>query len=269
MKAIAVTSRFVTFVALATLSAVAVRAQTPGQKPPPSADSLHAIEQRGSRLARYDFVAWVATDSLLARGVKLEPGGLYVVRPVSDGTWEAVFGRLNAATGAFLIDYIVRQRHANPTQLDVEAFATPYPDTGFVLRAARAITAATRDFGPQQRPYNASILEQPDGGLFVYLMPAQLRQDVFPLGGDVRYHFSPDGRQLLAKRRLHNAILEFSASIAGGNTLQAGTHRAVLDDIPEDTDVFHVLVRKPRVPEYVVTDEFLYGISPDGHIRLV
>src|SRR4051812_17157051 len=74
---------------------------------------------------------------------------------------------------------------------------------------------------------------------------------------------------LVAKRQLHNALLEFTARGDSNHTLQAGTHTAILDDIPEDTDVFHVLVRQPRVPDYIVTDAFLYIIDPDGRIRLI
>lgn len=46
-------------------------------------------------------------------------------------------------------------------------------------------------------------------------------------------------------------------------------HTAVLDDIPEDTDVFHVLTRRPSVPEYVMTDAFLYAISTKCDIRIL
>ena len=117
--------------------------------------------------------------------------------------------------------------------------------------------------------YNAAVLERNDGSLYVYLMPAQVQDGVFPLGADARYHFTADGRTLVAKLQLHNALLEFSARGDSNHTLQAGTHTAILDDIPEDTDVFHVLVRQPRVPDYIVTDAFLYIIYPDGRIRLV
>jgi hypothetical protein len=73
----------------------------------------------------------------------------------------------------------------------------------------------------------------------------------------------------VAKRQLHNALIEFAPRPDPNNTLQAGTHTAILDDIPEDTDVFHVLVREPRVPEYIVTDAFVYTIYTDGRIRLL
>lgn len=244
------------------------RDTTPARKAPPSADSLAAITRRGRDLARYDRVAWTATDSVMARGYRPTAEDRYVVRRMPDSTWEARFGRLTAAGDTFLVHHVVRQRATDPTQFTVEALATPRADTGFALRATRAIGEALRDFGTQPRPYNVAVLERPDGGLFVYLVPAQVQAGVFPLGGDVRYHVSADGRRILVKRQLHRAILERSVDPRGPNGLVAGTHTALLDDVPEDTDVFHVLVREPRVPEYVITSEFLYHIATDGRIEL-
>ena len=44
-------------------------------------------------------------------------------------------------------------------------------------------------------------------------------------------------------------------------------HTTVLDDIPEDTDVFHVLARQPAIPEYIVTESFIYKVESNGQIR--
>jgi hypothetical protein len=162
---------------------------------------------------------------------------------------------------------VVRQKLNDPNNFDVVSFAPARPDTGYFARGARALVRAREDFGTTQRPYNAAVLERPDGGLWVYVVPAQTRVGVFPLGGDVRYQMSADGRTILAKRQLHNAILERSVPLAAQGQLKAGTHTAVLDDIPEDTDVFHVLVREPGVPEYIVSDAFMYVIGTNGAIR--
>jgi hypothetical protein len=65
-------------------------------------------------------------------------------------------------------------------------------------------------------------------------------------------------------------VIEFGAQFRNappGSQLEAGTHTAVLADLPEDTDVFHVLIRTPRVPEYVMTDHFAYRIETDGKIN--
>jgi hypothetical protein len=254
------------------VAACIVGAQTPStqaqQIAPPAADSLRAISRRGLLLAQYDFVASVASDSLVARGITPGPRDTYVVQPTSDTTWQAVFGELSAAEDTFRIKVIARQRATNPAQFDLERYASLRADTGYVLRAARAIAAATRDFGAQSRPYNSAVIERTNGDLFVYLLPAQTRAGVFPLGGDVRYEFASDGRRLIAKRRLHNTIIEFTGRKLDGSTLVAGMHSAVVDNIPEDTDVFHVLVRQPQIPEYVVSDEFVYRILPTGYIQL-
>jgi hypothetical protein len=39
--------------------------------------------------------------------------------------------------------------------------------------------------------------------------------------------------------------------------------------VPEDTDVFHVLARKPSLPEWIATKSFVYQIQPDGSIKYV
>jgi hypothetical protein len=94
---------------------------------------------------------------------------------------------------------------------------------------------------------------------------------VWPLGADTRYLISADGRVILEKRRLHNTVIEFSARKPPqpGAKVEASTHTAVLAEIPEDTDVFHVLTRTPRVPEYVMTDHFVYRIDTDGTIHFL
>ena len=50
------------------------------------------------------------------------------------------------------------------------------------------------------------------------------------------------------------------------DSLVAGVHTAVMDDVPEDTDVFYVLTRSPRIPEIIVTENIFYEIRIDGTI---
>jgi hypothetical protein len=42
-----------------------------------------------------------------------------------------------------------------------------------------------------------------------------------------------------------------------------------MDDIPEDTDAFHVLAREPAIPELIVTNEYVYQVKVDGSIVYV
>jgi hydrogenase maturation factor len=104
--------------------------------------------------------------------------------------------------------------------------------------------------------------------MYVYVVPAQTEQGVYPLGGDVRYLVSPEGSKIVEKRQLHKSIIEFTTPTEA-QKVEAGYHTAVLDDIPEDTDVFHVLSRKPSVPEWVMTQQYVYRIETNGTINYV
>jgi hypothetical protein len=53
------------------------------------------------------------------------------------------------------------------------------------------------------------------------------------------------------------------------NELVAGMHTHVLDDVPEDTDVFHALTRKSAVPEIIRTERFLFVVDADGDIKFL
>jgi hypothetical protein len=237
-------------------------------KAAPTRDSLSAISLRGRLLAEYDFVVWTATNSVVARHPV--PGSVEssVARRI-DEHWVVAFGRPSADRDTFFVAYEVMQREDDPDDYSVVAFSPARADTGYYARATRAIAISRADFGKPARPYDAAVLERADHTLWVYLMPAQVKADVYPLGADARYLVQADGRAIIAKRLLHTTLIEFAPAIAGAGKIQASTHTAALDDIPEDTDVYHVLTREPKVPEYVVTDEFLYAVYPTGEIRLV
>jgi len=240
----------------------------PAPKAPPTADSLAAITQRGLLIWQYDYVATAATDSVMARRPAPELLQGYVARRRGD-RWDVAFGRPSAGRDTFYVTFEVRQQENDPDAFEVAPLSPARADTGYYARAMRAIALATADFGRQNRPYNPVVLERPNGLLWVYLIPAQLRVGVYPLGADVRYLVTADGKSILAKRRLHNELLERGGTPPrAGATLEAGMHTAVLDDIPEDTDVFHVLARQPEVPEYIVTESFIYRVETNGQIRV-
>jgi hypothetical protein len=233
----------------------------------PTPDSLAAITRRGRLLARYDFVAWHATDAVVAlRPAAGEVRG-YIARDTDSG-WVAVFGRLSEDSATFLIAYEARQTAARPDSFAVTRHAPARPDTSYYASAARALAVAREAFGTTTRPYNAAALPADSNTWWVYLLPAQTITSVYPLGADVRYLVSGDGRRIITKRQMHNTIIEFGTKSDSG-TFAAGMHTAVLDNVPEDSDVFHVLARRPRVPHYVVSDAFVYRIDPDGVIHLL
>lgn len=239
----------------------------------PTVTQLTEITARGRALAAYDSAAWHGTDAVAA--LKPASGSIerYIVRSTPTG-WVVAFGRLTAARDTFLISYqAVNAAQAGQFKgFTGIAHDKRLVDTDYYVRAARALDTAAVDFGPVQRSYNLASLPGPQGNWWVYVYPAPTVWGVWPLGADTRYLISADGRTILEKRRLHNSVIEFSARSLPpqpGATIQAGTHTAVLAEIPEDTDVFHVLTRAPRVPEYVMTDHFIYRIDTDGKINFL
>jgi hypothetical protein len=66
---------------------------------------------------------------------------------------------------------------------------------------------------------------------------------------------------------MHNTVMEWAPEPdRGGARLEVTMHTAVLDDRPEDTDVFHVLTRQPRLPELIASRSYYFRIALDGRI---
>ena len=233
---------------------------------PPSKAELARITERGRRLAEYDVAAWYASDAVVA--LKPATGSVtrYIARKNGD-LWIVAFGRLNEERDKFLIAYEATQgTHAK--EFGVKKFETPKEDTGFFLSAAKAIDTSLAEFKAAPRRYNVAVLPADSNQVYVYVVPAQTDAGTFLLGGDARYLVSADGSKIIEKRQLHISIIEFSTP-PKEEKVEAGFHIAVLDDIPEDTDVFHVISRKPSVPEWVATNQFVFRIEPDGTINYV
>ena len=233
---------------------------------PASKAELAEITARGRLLAEYDAAAWVATDAVLATKPDESRMGRYIARKTADG-WAVGFGRLNEKRDKFLIAYEATRR-TGTKEFTVQKHDAPKEDAGFYLNAARAVETALADFRGQPRPHNVAVLPAASGQMHVYVLPAQTEAGVYPLGGDVRYLVSADGSKIVERRQLHKSIIEFRTP-PEGEKVEGGFHTAVLDDVPEDTDVFHVLVRRPPVPEWVGTKKYVYRIEPDGTITYV
>ena len=228
---------------------------------PASKAELAEITERGRQLAEYDIAAWHATDAVLAMKPAEGSVARYIAKRTDSG-WAVAFGRFNEKRDKFLVAYEAHQG-ANPKEFTVKKYDPPKEDAGFYFSAARAIETASADFRGENRPYNVAVLPAKSNQIYAYVVPAQTKQNVYPLGGDARYLISPDGSKIVEKRQLHKAIIEFESS---GN-MAADFHVAVLDDVPEDTDVFHVLSRKPSVPHLIATRKYVYQVEVDGTIK--
>lgn len=242
------------------IASIATSAQTERTTPASEAE-LAQITARGRNLAEYDVAAWYGTDAVLA----LKPTEGSVVRYIAKrngDSWTVAFGRLNETRDKFLINYEAVQG-STLKEFKAAKLGSPKEDTGFFLFAARAIDTSLADFKGEQRPYNVAVLPATESQFYVYVIPAQTKNGVYPLGGDARYLISADGLKIIEKRQMHKSIIEFS----GGEGATAGYHTAIMDQVPEDSDVFHVLARKPPLPELIATRLFVYVVEPDGKVR--
>jgi len=221
---------------------------------------LAAITARGRALYAYDQAAWHGTDAIFA--LKPDTKGLahYICSMTATG-WVIVFPQWNEAHDQLLVIYEAREKDGKfvARKLDTPAAA----DSDLVAKE-RALELVIADFPKPNRPYNTAILPAPDGNLFVYLYPGQTTQNVWPIGGDLRYIISGDGKTIVDRRRLHEAILDMETRA----NQKGGYHTHPMSDVPEDTDVLYVLNRKPSVPEFVGTPRQIYEIDTDGNIAI-
>jgi hypothetical protein len=238
-----------------------------GGKEKPEPDPIMPdVTARGRALYEYDQAAWHASDAVQATHPPKGSLGRYIARK-SDTGWVVGFGHLSDGRDKFLLGYEATQG-ANFQEFKVKKLDPQQEDSSFYLAAAKAIETALQDFQGEKRPYNVAVLPAPTNQLYVYVLPAQTTAGIYPLGGDVRYLIAPDGGSIVEKRQLHKTIIEISPdSIPKGTTPEGGVHTHVLSDVPEDTDVFHVLTRQPSQPEYIGTRKKMYKISVDGTIR--
>ncbi len=237
----------------------------------PSSAELQALTERGRTLAEYDQAAWHAMDAVQTANPRTVEGQHYIAKKENE-RWTVLFGALNADKSKFLISYEAEQL-AKTKEFKVTKDEPAKEETTFYLFAARALEMALADFERANRPYNSAVLpmagreakDQP-GLLYVYLYPAQTKAGTYPLGGDVRYLISADGLKILNKRQMHKTVLDVAQ--VKGKKMVAGYHTHVLSDIPEDTDVLHVLQQDPPAPEVITTQHFVYEVASDGTIRI-
>jgi hypothetical protein len=233
-----------------------------------NAANLAQIAARGRALFAYDAAAAAATDAVkAASGAAVPPGqGLYIGHPDQNGAWVFDFGTISPDRAAFSTYFRAAETAPHTAKFAVTKLAPPEAGTPFDLAAARAAMAAQDDFGKVTRPYNYAILPLQNGDMYVYMYPAQTDPKIHPLGGDERYLVSADGKTILEKHRMHQRIIEMPADAPAGSTMQAGFHSDIFSGTPEDTDVFHVLIRRPLVEEFVVAQGEVYLIQTDGTI---
>ena len=224
---------------------------------------LGGITARGRALASYDFAAWHASESIPRPLPKIQGLGLFVGIQSPQG-WVISFGELTVNRDTFLVHFLAHPTR-DPARPRLEVQRVPTVASPAELTRARALSTALSDFGSPNRPYNMAVLPADEGRLWVYIYPAITRARVYPHGGDVRYLISSDGQTIVQKRQMHSSIIEGVIPAGAAH----GMHTAILDDVPEDTDVFYVLTREPKIDERVITSSYVFTVHLDGSITWV
>ena len=232
----------------------------------PSSDTLAAISQRGHALAVRDSIGWLGAAAMTSLSLPIDSVRRLIVRHTDRG-WEVASGVLSDDGATYLIAEI-----ATPGIQATWAstpFDPPEPDTGFFANAARAIEASIAMFHrPEGRPYVATAIPADDGpSWLVYIYPSPTTTGTWPRGGDMRFRVSGDGRVIMESRRLHDSITEYSVRTARPASALLSREPVVSGDTPEDTDVFHVLQRRPAIAELMLAGKYRYRIDVDGSIR--
>jgi hypothetical protein len=225
---------------------------------------LAGVTDRGKALFAYDQAAWHATDAFFL--LHPDTAGLaHYICVKSTVGWVVFFPRWNALHDHIQVLYQAVESNEASTYKATK-YDPPREGPDDLIEKERALELAIDDFQPKGRPYNTAILPGEGGSLYVYIYPGQTMDDVWPLGGDVRYRISSDGKSILDKRQLHKAILDmkFDPNLK----VVAGVHGHVLSDVPEDTDVLYVLNRKPSMPEYIAAGKRTFVVNVDGGIQV-
>jgi hypothetical protein len=257
---------------LASATSMVITQRSDAQSAPTQA-RLDEISERGRALAGYQRAALLAATQLVATNRSTSDVQRYVAYHADSG-WVVAFGRLSSQRDSFYISHIAIPAAIKGQRVDsileFLSFREPAVDTDFLVRAARAMDLAIATLGRTPRTYTAAALPTENGEWWVYLTLSADATGIWPLGDDVRYRISPDGERVLDTHRMHVGIVEGSLARRDSASLTtASWHRSALRDEPEDSDVFHVLVRRPLLPEVVVTRRHRYMVGVDGSIKVV
>lgn len=267
---------------------LAASAFAPGQaakgksKAPASPAQLVAIEERGTNLYLYERALLVSMEALKQSQIK---AGL---ANVSDGEnfsilvqlnpkgFKTAFGRLGGEKHCYFIDFLVEGewQDTQPKTAStgkVVFLSPPQEDQSTFLAMARALNLVKEEkeaLLPYKGHHYAVLPGQSAGSFYVYFYPRPEDKGTYFLGHDLRVKVEAD--EVKERRVMHRTILSFpNKADKQRERLEPvmGVHSAVVDELPEDTDVMHVLLRKPATKEMVITKTYLYEIEKSGRIK--
>jgi hypothetical protein len=225
------------------------------------------VTARGRALYEYDQAAWHATDAVRALHPPDQLVGRYLALK-SDNGWTVVFGHLYVRRDRFLIGYeasegatlqeftVINSIPLRKTQLSTLRLPRPSTLRGTTFKVKSGHTTL-----PFSLPIESALCLRDPSPDEDWDLPTWRRCPLSHNGGRQGYcgEMSTPQRDSRGSAEFHTE----GCSIPAG-----GIHTHILSDVPEDTDVFHVLTRQPPRPEFIGTpNKKFYEISVDGTIR--
>ena len=244
-----------------------VQAQAPAcPEARPSEDELTQIRNAGRWLALYEIVCNRTDDALAAAGASIERGPCLAQR--TGAGWSVTYGQWR--NEGFEQRAVVRLNSSREVT-DVDTTASTVRE-GWAYEFERAASVgrseAQNKLGAltESHAYGVIVAAYPwhDTVLTTYVFPDPENETV--LGGDVRVEVDADTGSILGSQRLHNEVIPMSGS---PQNARASVSTAVRTCVPTETDVFMVLRREPRIPHIVVAEAWIYGIEPNGEVKVL
>ena len=232
----------------------------------PSKDELTRIRNAGRWLALYEIVCNRANNALTNQGYSVD-GSPCLTNQMNKG-WSVGYG--NWSNGSFEQKARVYLNSAREvTDVKVEKSTL---DQGWLYRFGRAASVSEQKAGDelgelaQEYKYGVIVANYPwaDGVLTTYVFPDPENETA--LGGDLRIEIDANTGSILESERLHNEVIPMSQP--PGNA-EASVSTAVQTCLPTETDVFMVLRRESSLPHTVVAEEWIYGIEPNGEVKVL
>jgi len=232
----------------------------------PSEDELTRIRNAGRWLALYDIVCSRANDALTNQGHSVD--GSPCLAKQRNGGWSVGYG--NWSNDSFNQKARVYLNSAREVT-DVEDEESTL-DQGWLYRFGRAASISEQKAGDElgelaeEYRYGVIVANYPwdDGVLTTYVFPDP--ENETSLGGDLRVEIDANTGSILESERLHNEVIPMSQP--PGNA-EASVSTAVQTCLPTETDVFMVLRRESSLPHTVVAEEWIYGIEPNGEVKVL
>tara|TARA_R110002020_G_scaffold21373_43_gene72478 strand:+ start:2082 stop:2921 length:840 start_codon:yes stop_codon:yes gene_type:complete len=238
--------------------------------------SLRDAERRGALLYRADRTAWLTTDQLQEQGLvnrKGKPTRRLPGKPLgwitqpSDNPdiWHVAYLSNVDGTPLSIADGTV-DFSAEP-MASLRANKPPRPlhpveAQQLMLRA----DALSRKFLACSRSYNTATLPEADGSLRVYLLPPQVREGVFPMGGFHWFQYDKDAK-LTGQYAHTRSCIEQDTRQAPGTAVNAAMVSHITSERPNE---FHVFMNLSYgLPIYVATSDGKLWKVEQGEISFV